>query len=43
MPNNINQDPYQIQTNQRHRHVGNQSLSNNQTLNINDYQLVITI
>jgi len=40
MPNNINQDPYQIRINQRHRHVGNH---NNQALNINDYQLVITI
>ena len=27
----------QIQENKRHRHVGNQSLNNNQTSNINDY------
>jgi hypothetical protein len=29
MPNNMNQDPDQIGINQRHRHVGNQSLNNN--------------
>jgi hypothetical protein len=27
----------QIQENKRHRHVGNQSLNNNQASNINDY------
>jgi hypothetical protein len=42
-PVNMNQNPDQIRTKQRHRHARNQLLNNNQASNINDYQPIIMI